>query len=328
MSDKENKNPIISIIIPCYNCESMINETLSALEVQCGDETEIICINDGSKDATLNALLEYKSNSSLNMVVLDQENAGVSATRNRGIKEASGDYIIFLDADDILHKDYLSLILSAKEKSGADCVYCLLSREKSVALEHDAVGTSYEIQDSRAAMDNLLYRMGEVGFYCYLYNRQVLIEKEINFEPSAKFGEDREFNWKYLCHCKTFAFIEKPLYWYRPNMASATKSKASWRNTDALAAMKRVEAYMEEQKCEYLEEFKSYMYARVMWSVAKNFAASKDKELFARLANEYDVKSCMKITAKDSSKLVALASILYLINPKLFFLCVSVRGQK
>ena len=116
-----------------------------------------------------------------------------------------------------------------------------------------------------------------------------------------------------------------PLYWYRINEKSATGSKASWRKTDLLQAVKRIESYLIEQKCEYTSEFQSYMYVRAMWAVAKTFVVSRDKELFSRLQKEYDVRTCMKRTAKDRNKLVALSSRFYLLSPKLFYFVVGLK---
>lgn len=119
--------------------------------------------------------------------------------------------------------------------------------------------------------------------------------------------------------------MDMPLYWYRVNKDSATKGKASWRKTDLLTAVKRIEKYLEEQECGFSKEFNSYMYARAMWAVAKTFSVSKDRNLYKRLIREYPVRKCMKRTAKDSSKLVAFASMLYLVNPVLFFKIVGLK---
>ena len=136
---------------------------------------------------------------------------------------------------------------------------------------------------------------------------------------------DREFNWKYICHCKNAAWINLPLYGYRINPYSVTQKSASWRKTDLLKAVKRVEDYLAEQKCSFSDEFNSYMYARAMWAVAKTFAVKGNKKLFKRLGEEYDVRACMRVTKKDSNKLVCLASKLYLINSNLFYRVVKLK---
>ncbi|RHA67243.1 glycosyltransferase family A protein [Dorea formicigenerans] len=323
----ENKNmcisPKVSIIIPCYDCAQFIDETLESLENQTFKNFEVICINDGSKDDTLEKLKKWEKSQKLNIKVIDQSNSGVSRARNNGIKEAQGEYILFLDSDDWYHENYVEFMLSGVKK--ADVAYCKLSRKQEEVISFYPKMDAQVIQNQEEAMHNLLYRMGELCFCNYIYNRKTLVEKNIFFDENTKFGEDREFNWKYLCHCKSAIFMDMPLYWYRVNKDSATKGKASWRKTDLLTAVKRIEKYLEEQECGFSKEFNSYMYARAMWAVAKTFSVSKDRNLYKRLIREYPVRKCMKRTAKDSSKLVAFASMLYLVNPVLFFKIVGLK---
>ncbi len=320
----DNRERKVTVIIPCYNCESLVGETLQSLCNQTYKNFEVICVNDGSVDNTLEVLKEWQQKE-LCIHIIDQPNSGVSAARNRAIREVVSKYILFLDADDAYHPEYIERLVCAIEKSGADVAYCKLNREKDVVYSCSAKDEPYVLQVQAEIMNNLLYRMWEFGFYCYIYKSEILRNIQLEFDINTKFGEDREFNWKYICHCQNAAYIDAPLYWYRINNNSATKGKASWRQTDVLAAVKRIEEYLAEQKCDYSTEFNSYMYARAMWSVAKTFAVSGNKELYKRLIKEFDVRKCMKRTAKDNSKMVALASKIYLIKPMMFYYIVRLK---
>lgn len=322
----EGTEPIASIIMPCYNAEPLLDETMECLESQTCKEFEVICINDGSTDNTLAKLHEWKDKGVFNLRIINQENAGVSKARNRGIEEARGKYILFLDSDDIYHASFVELMLNGLEK--AEIAYCRLSRNLEDVYQCDVSSQDFECQIVEEAMNKLLHEMGKYGFYCYGYRKQLIEENGLRFDENTKYGEDREFNWKYLCHCKNAAWINLPLYGYRINSLSATQRSASWRKTDLLQAVKRIEAYLEDQECSYSKEFKSYMFARAMWAVAKTFAVSKNKDFFFRLQQEYDVRSCMKVTAKDKNKLVKLASQMYLVNPNLFFSLVGIKNRK
>lgn len=319
----ENMRPIASIIIPCYNAETLLGETLECLEMQTRKDFEVICINDGSTDNTLNRLKEWKEKKVFNLRIIDQENSGVSKARNRGLEEAQGKYVLFLDSDDIYHPSFVELMVKGIEQ--AEIAYCRLSRNLEDVYQCDIGSAGFKTQQMKAAMDKLLYEMGKYGFYCYAYKRELINRIGLRFDENTKYGEDREFNWKYICHCKNAAWIDLPLYGYRINPLSATQRSASWRKTDLLTAVKRIEVYLDEHKCSYSDEFKSYMYARAMWAVAKTFASNKNKEFFNRLRQEFDVKSCMKRTARDSNKLVRIASQMYLINPNLFYTVVGLR---
>lgn len=100
-------NPKVSVIVPCYNCESTVDACLDSLYRQTYQNIEIIAVNDGSTDGTLSRLnLQNKKNPKI--LVIDIPNGGVSNARNVAIKHSTGDYIAFLDSDDTVSDKYLS----------------------------------------------------------------------------------------------------------------------------------------------------------------------------------------------------------------------------
>ena len=314
----------VSVIIPCYNCQMLVVETLESLAAQTFRDFEVVCVNDGSTDNTLSVLEQYKGNCAFDMQIINKPNGGVSSARNAGIRAAQGEYLLFLDADDLYHPTYIQHLCDAVEESEADVAYCLLSRNNAVLAE-DRQSVSVIRQTQKEAMRNLLYRMPEIGFYCYLYRKDWIITDKLVFDENTRHFEDREFNWKYLCHCKSAAFVDSPLYYYRVLETSVTNSKTvAWR-TDGLDAVIRIEKYMEAMECDYISEVKSYLFPRVMWAMAKNYSLGGAKEAFDRLGREYDVRACMRRTAKDRDKLVALASWCYLIYPPLFYYVVRLK---
>ena len=313
----------VSVIIPCYNCADLIGETLESLERQTYKNFEVVCVNDGSTDNTLQVLNGWKDKQTINIRVVNQLNGGVSKARNHGLAVASAEYVLFLDADDSFHDDFIFELLTATEKNNVDAAYCRLNRDRNQVMHYVPEMGKYKTKNQIEAMHDLLYRMGEFSFFCYIYKNNIIKEHQILFDENTKFGEDREFVWKYLCHCETAVLVDMPLYWYRVNLNSAIQNKASWRRTDSLKAVKRTEGYLKARNCSFYDQYADYCFARDMWAVAKKFAVSKDKELFVRLQSEYDVKPCMKRTAKDHHKLVALASVLYLIHPMLFYYAIG-----
>ena len=316
----------VSIIVPCYNCQTRVSDTLDSLAAQSYPDFEVVCVNDGSTDDTISVLEQYKEKGTLDMQIISKPNGGVSSARNVGIQAAKGKYLLFLDADDLYHPTYIQHLCNAMEYSDVDIAYCLLSRDAAILTEIRQT-IPVVIQTQEEAMHNLLYRMPEVGFYCYLYRKDWIIREKLEFDENTQHFEDREFNWKYLCHCKSAAFVDAPLYYYRVVETSVTNRKTVRWRTDGLEATLRIEEYMEQVGCDFLPKLKDYLLPRVMWSMAKNYALGGANDAFDRLGREYDVKACMKRTAKDSNKLVALASWLYLIHPKLFFTALNVKKR-
>lgn len=108
-----SENPFISIIVPLYNKEFCIRDTIESILSQSYTNYELIIINDGSTDCSLHIVSDISDN---RIRIINKSNEGVSATRNRGIKEAKGDYILFLDADDYLYPDGMQTLIDLKNK--------------------------------------------------------------------------------------------------------------------------------------------------------------------------------------------------------------------
>lgn len=328
LSNKERKTTFqkkLSIIIPCYNCGYIIGETLESLKNQTYKQFEIIAINDGSTDNTIDVLTRWQASKQLDLKIVNQENAGVSAARNNGMNNATGDYFLFLDSDDLYHEDFVYSMVSSIQENDYDTVYCRLSRKKDDVMQFVPDFSHKFEQSQQEAMDRLLFEMAKYGFYCYLYKASVLKANNILFDINTKFGEDREFNWKYLCHCHKILWLDMPLYYYRINSQSATQNSSSWRKTDLLHAVKRIEEYLKTNNCDYSATFNSYMYARAMWAVAKTFAITGRKDLYDQLHREFDVRRCMNRTCRDNNKIVAIASIAHQLHPSLFYKLVRIK---
>ncbi len=111
----------VSVIIPCYNVEKYVGQCLDSVRGQTMPDLEIICVNDGSTDSTLDVLNKYAKQDS-RIRIISQDNAGLSAARNAGLKYASGEYIAFLDSDDFVASDYYGSMYLRAQDMDADLV--------------------------------------------------------------------------------------------------------------------------------------------------------------------------------------------------------------
>ena len=116
-------NPKISVIIPVYNVEEYLRECLDSVVNQTLKDIEIICINDGSTDKSLEILEEYK-NKENRITILTQSNSGAGVARNNGLKVANGEYIAFLDGDDFYKNDFCEKMYNKAKENNADIVVC------------------------------------------------------------------------------------------------------------------------------------------------------------------------------------------------------------
>ncbi len=114
----------ISVIIPVWNAEKFLEQTINSVLNQTYKNVEIVCVNDGSTDGSLEILKRMQKNCSMEFVIVNQENQGGSSARNTGLDVATGDYIAFLDNDDIYHPQYLEILYYKLKENNCDVSVC------------------------------------------------------------------------------------------------------------------------------------------------------------------------------------------------------------
>lgn len=185
----------VSVIIPAYNSEQFIAETLDCLVNQTLKDIEVVIVNDGSTDGTQAIIDEYCSKYDIFKSYI-KENGGVSRARNYGLERATGEYVVFLDADDTYEEGSLEAFYETAKRTGADLV---LGRLRTFGK--DIVGKYNAFADKLAAMESvdtfskILLWSFLVGNKCY--NRQRLVESGVRF-PLYKYSEEGAFFMSYV----------------------------------------------------------------------------------------------------------------------------------
>ena len=216
MNFKENMSvPVFSIIMPVYNAEKTLEKSLSSILRQTFKEYEVIAINDGSGDNSLE-ILKHFSNRFDTMKIIDQENSGPGKARNRGILEARGEYVAFLDADDYWSDDFLEEVLKASDNHSADYIYVEMVKETSqgrvIARTNVARnrGITKEQMICRQMTGQMPWGMSKV------IRRQILVESGSAF-AELSVGEENIFSFEALKASKKIAFVDKIIYHYVQN---------------------------------------------------------------------------------------------------------------
>lgn len=178
-----------SVIIPAYNSEMFLSQTLDCLIGQTLDEIQIIVVNDGSTDSTAKIIAEYAEKNS-NILALTQPNSGVSAARNNGISHAEGKYTLFLDSDDLLSPDALEKIYNRFEATDADMAICRILRFGYGGEEFNPVAESLSKEDVIDCFDNRLLWNFLLGNKCF--RTEMIKNCEVRFPP-LRYSEDGAF---------------------------------------------------------------------------------------------------------------------------------------
>lgn len=218
---------LLSIIIPVFNAEKYIQQTLSTIIEQAPTNIEVILINDGSTDKSIE-VIEHHFKSELEsgfLILLNQNNTGVSGARNNGIKIAQGDYIAFIDADDFILNGYFAHVLSSIEEFNPDIIEfgC-----KQFADEKDIDNLPSIYTYSK--FGNLLIEdvVKDIFIKSLFYPPLRVIKRHFLdgtiFPLDVKYCEDVMFFSEIYQKVKTTVHIPKALYAYRVNPEGATKN--------------------------------------------------------------------------------------------------------
>lgn len=223
----------ISVIIPVFNAEKYIERTINSVLEQKNANFEIIVVNDGSSDSS-QKIIENLIKSNDNIKLVNQKNKGVSSARNNGLDNSSGDYVVFLDADDILPKDSLFLMLSKIESENADICF---GKTKVINLNQKeniiSNSTDIEIYDRREAMKHFLYNDSEFDLHssCAKMYRFEKI-KNIRFEENRSSNEDRFYLFEVINKVNTIVCIPNIVYFYEKHENSLSTKLADSRLFD------------------------------------------------------------------------------------------------
>lgn len=215
-----------SIIVPIYNVEKYLEECLNSIVSQTQVDLELVLINDGSTDSSLSIAERYVMKYPF-VKLINQSNKGLSASRNIGIQESTGDYLLFMDSDDYYSFDFLYEIQGIIETYNPDIIKGFYKRfyEKEQVYEVKSVPKSdiYNriLNSKEYLLETVNLSMYEVVACNAIYRRAFLIDNNLYFREGVTY-EDHEFSFRCLLSGATYFFTDKIFYIYRQRGNSIT----------------------------------------------------------------------------------------------------------
>lgn len=234
---------LVSIIIPAYNAEKTISECILSVLNQSYSNWELIIIDDGSADRTLEICTSYAKKDS-RIIICTEKQSGVSSARNKGLNLAHGDYICFVDADDYIPSNSIQKRLEVIQ--GADMVfgvYAIVGKKENINENKGIIPEHYSREE---ALKKIIV-VEELGYQGYVWNKffrkKILDDYEIKFAEDIAFNEDRLFCVEYILNCKKVNICKDNIYFYRINPNGAMASIASIKDEDAEKYLSELEAF-------------------------------------------------------------------------------------
>lgn len=326
------KEELVSIVVPVYNVEEYLEKCLNSIVNQTYKNLEIVCIDDGSPDHSINILNKFAEKDN-RIKIIRQKNKGLSGARNTGIKNSSGKYITFVDSDDWIEKNMIELLLKKAESENLDLVICgrnhiKYSEIKSIGLNKIDKILSGRILNGKEYFLEITSKTNL--FTASAYNKLYLLEKikkeNLNF-PEGRIYEDLLFIFKYLYFSKRVNIIDKALYNYvvsRENSITYQLNKNDIRDTEY--TLKQVEDFLRFQKEEDFlknQQLKDYLFLWMLRAVTFKLIKIKSEkvklETLTKLKNsEIFHKYLLAVILKGKKLKLRLIAIILLINKKLY----------
>lgn len=215
-----------SIIIPVYNAENTIAFCLKKIEKQTFKDYDIVIVNDGSKDHTLEAIIDFATqHPAMSINVIDQENAGAGAARNTGISKAGGEYIVYIDADDYVDDDFLEKTDEIISQTKADVVFVDIIREdeKGNVIRYERMSDYKHLAKERMIRWQLTGKMPWGGVR-KIVKTSLVKDNNLRYATQIKVGEESIYSFRVLELAQNIAFQTTSFYHYVDNSNSLTSN--------------------------------------------------------------------------------------------------------
>lgn len=302
---------LFSLIVPVYNVEKFLPRCLDSVLKQTYQNYEIILIDDGSTDLSGDICDSYAQKYAF-CKVIHKENTGQADSRNVGIAQAKGKYLVFLDADDYIEKEMLAKVYEQMENQGYDV--CSFAARRIDENEHflyelrfddmvKAIEFDEQSQDEFLLKSFLQYKSGWEACF-HVFKREIVIKQQIKFESDVKLAEDLIFTFEYMLYTQKWIKIPDILYDYTLRQGSTSVKYG----TEAIVSeifgnvfVKLMNKLQKKDSLKYNEEKVSCYYAIMLYYYKSKLLKEISREQFKRSLYETDI---IQIQKKQWKKLL------------------------
>ncbi len=279
--------PSISVIVPVYKCEEYLESCVKSILNQTFTDFEIILVDDGSPD-NCGKICDDLARKYNKITVLHQENQGQAAARNNGVKFARGEWLHFVDCDDIIHPRMLEVLYNAVTENNVKLAMCSAIQEEK-ANDDFYADKKTEFKTLEMNEDNILNLCKNENYYYWVVWGKIIHKSIYKKYPltEGKIYEDNAIVCKWLHEAKVVAVTDTPLYFYYINTSGTTKKAFSEKNLDLLWSIREQLDFfytldypkMLEYLCSYFFDSSFYLY-----NILK--IANANDKLFSSITND------------------------------------------
>jgi len=257
--------PRVSVIVPVYNVEQYLERCLDSIVNQTLQDIEIIIVNDGSTDNSLDIVNKFAEHD-MRIKIVTRKNGGLAAARNTGLEHAGGEYIGFVDSDDWIDLDYYEKLYNTAKKYNSDIAYADFIRrgkyKNKKRMKFDKEEVSTEIHDKIKNCKNLT--LGCV--WNKIYRKELIFDNNLSF-PEGQVYEDGLFSMKAIYYANSVASVPNTFYYYFVNSTSIVKSaRTQSKIDDKIICRHNILQFLEEKGVNINpDEFLVVIYKLKLW---------------------------------------------------------------
>lgn len=263
--------PLVSVIMPAYNSEKYIGKSIESVLAQDYEKFELIIVDDGSKDGSKSIVEQYAKND-IRIKLLEQANQGVSAARNKGLDTATGEYVAFLDSDDLWDADNLSVMVQATEctKSGLVCASMDIINADGTKQKENTAYKDGELMDFVTNNNEIRFFWG-IG--SVIIRRDILEKYHIRFDEGIAIMEDIGFYIKIFAVTNLKAVPRVMAHYCKHENSATTAAYNPHKWEGSVEIFRHAEEYIKKYRLEWIEKYQKiwdYYAYRFIWTVVKN----------------------------------------------------------
>ena len=312
------EKPLVSVIVPVYNGEKYLEDCIKSILNQDYTNIELIIVNDGSKDNSLDIIKKYE-NIDKRVRIINQENSGVSISRNNALKVSQGEYICFVDQDDCLVRNYISYFYDLITKTDAEIALTPTANKFTghINYNYKVESSDYTIVDGKKAVENMLYYKYIISPWNKMIKRSLIEQNNIQFDKRFFAGEGFLFSIQAFHYSKKVVEGKEAPYLYRCDNSNSGMTKYSESVVNSsINAQKEIHKFLSkdktlEQACTYANWHTHYDLLNTMigCNVIKN-----NKELYRKLEKKVKKYALVSLKSPINTK-EKIKGLMYFISP-------------
>lgn len=307
---------LVSVVVPVYNAEKYIKETMMSIANQTYSNLEIILVDDGGTDNSIRIAESVLVNNQYQ--IIQQTNMGLSAARNTGIVNATGKYICFVDSDDIIAPTHIESLVKLASKNGLSVCFS----EFESTSENNRYGCvcendSAEILSGYYIRRKFALRKIQIHACALLLDLDFLRGHDLLFNPVLRFGEDAEFIWRMLFETEKIGYLHQKSYKYLTREGSLMTSPTLDKAVVFAAELKKALNQIANEKS-VDQNFLNDIYNRILFGLYRSYSMFSSEEVWREFLEAFPARKLSKqLFHLRDWRVVILANILY-VNPNLF----------